>query len=365
MSGAMQYRVNRFRDSTVLPNRTHYRFFWEWLQYINSHPNLSVVEAGTGTTSHGAAIPAQWLSWDGIVDPSTLTPALDSNSWVVFRADNADPLLNGGGTMQWEAKIQVSATAYSDPSGTDYGKNGQINIVVLRSCPAGGWTGTPTWDFAPIGGEESSLDQAIYQGQNLDYYLDIVGDDDTLFWRGAAGEFPTDDPPSRSKGGYLGMTQRRSADITWPFFMMCGRISDTGSGTGENAGNSRRDTNNYYAWARNYTLGDNMWPTYSVGRDGIRVTAHKIESWHRTISAYMSPFHYTGEDVLAQFMYCERQGLDRYDVLGELRFVMATDFSKAHSLVFGDSLDLIQFAFDSASYGGLVMPWKPGEVPIW
>lgn len=368
MSGVMNYRVNRVWDSTIQVNVSAARYFWEWLNFVNDHPGLTVVEVGTGTTSIGSTIPAEWLSWDGVTDPTTLSPnALDPNSWLVFAAVNADPALAGGGGMPWQAKVQVAfgGTVYDDPSGTDYGHDGDTDVVVFRSSPAAGWTGSTTWNFVPGSGEETSPDMVAYEGQNKDFYLDLVGDDDTLFWKGATGDFPTDDPLTRSRSGYLGMINRRSASISWPFWMTMGKMYDATQGSGEGqATNSKRaatTARSVWAWDKDQWY----WPSWSLGRDDTGVAIHRVDAWHQTLLSNLGPNMYTGDDVLPGLLLAELEPLDRYDILGELRFLVATDFSYGHHTVFGDNADLIQFCEFATSYSGIAMPWEPSTVPIW
>jgi len=364
MSGTMQYRVNRVWDSTIQPNVSPARFLWEWLNFINDHPGLTVVECGTGTTSHGSSIPVEWLSWDGVADPSTLSPTpFLPNSWVVFRAVNADALLDGGGGMPWEAKVQGTwgGTNYDDPSVTDYGQDGNADRVVLRSSPAGGWTGASVFDFSPNTGEAVSQDMAIYSGADKDFWLDLVGDDDTLFWKGAAGDWPTDDPKARSRGGYLGMFQRRSPAIKWPFWMTAGQILDATAG-GSYPVNSKRTTNGYYVWAPNYSWN---WPSFSLGRDDTAVQGHRCDTWSYVVINAMNPCIYTGEDVLPAILIRENATPDYYDVLGELRFLVTVKNAYGQNTVLGSNGDLIQICVDHASYGGIAMPWPSGVIPSW
>jgi hypothetical protein len=360
MSGIYQYGVNRAWTNATFPNVSAVRFFWEWLDYVNSHVGLTVLETGSGTTSHGASIPASWLAWDGTTDPALLAPVLQPNSWMVFQAPNADPALAGGGTTPWEAKVQMTynAVAYSDPSGVNYGYNGQLDVVVLRTSPGGGWTTGPTWDFVP-GATPLSQDFRIFQGQSADYFFDIVGDDDTLFWKGSAGSPPA---LNRSRGGYLGMYTRSRSAVSLPFLTMAGNIQNISGATGDRAFNSRLTTNDYYQWNYNY---NSQWPSFSPGRDNTAVTAHWLDTYVLDISTGISPYIYTGEDVLMSIMLREDKTPDYYDVLGELRFLLVTDTSRAQHTVFGTNLEFIEFCYNSGVSGGVAMPWDPGVVPVW
>ena len=126
MTGALRYRVNREWDNSIFSGISPFRFFWEWLHFIEDHSGYEIVEVGTGASSHGTQIPSEWLLWDGTSSPHLLSPIpLTDNSWIVFRSLFSDSLLNGGGTMMWEAKMQVTGgTSYADPSGNNYGLNG-------------------------------------------------------------------------------------------------------------------------------------------------------------------------------------------------------------------------------------------------
>lgn len=372
MSGSIQYRVNRQWDSTINATAAAARFFWEWLHFVNDHTGLAIVEVGTGTTSHGAVIPLEWLAWNGSDDPTTLAPiALNSNSWIVFRAIYAEPLLNGGGTTPWEAKIQMTlGTAYADPSGTDYGLNGQTHQVILRASAAAGWTGNPTWDFVPGGGQEASEDIRIFgyttSQAGKDYNLDIVADDDTVWWRGAAGEWPGDTKEDRSRGGYLGMIARRNSDITWPFYAMANPLNDI-------ANSGSIDTRE---WGRHSEFSDyglfnykdenlNAY-TYSVAYDNTRVTSHRADPWHLNAISYMNPYHYTPDNILPQMLLLQYDtGNGYFGIIGEMRGLVVTPPSIGFSVVFGANDDYIQSGARAASYGGIGMPWPTGISPIW
>lgn len=370
MSGILQYRVNRGWDSTIQTNVTPARFFWDWLHFINDHSGYQIVEVGTGTTSHGVVAPAQWLAWDGTTDPTTLTPPMTNNSWFVFRALYADALLNGGGTMQWEAKIQMTlGSAYADPSGTDYGFNGVTYHVILRTCPAAGWTGTPTWDFAPGGGQEASRDLRLMgytiSQANTDYNLDIVGDDDTIWWRGVSGNYPVSNKSHAARGGYLGMISRRNSDITWPFIALIGPVhSGTNGSSGGDMLLSRHSAFTDYG-VFNYKREDLQWPSYSMGHDDTRVETHRADVWSLNAISYMNPFHYTGEGVYPRMTLMQFEQPDQYAIIGEFRGYVTTPTSIGFGVVFGANSDLIQTGAYGDTYGGIAMPWPSGVAPIW
>lgn len=370
MSGTLKHRVNRGWDSTTQAGVAAARFFWDWLHFINIHTGLAVVEVGTGTTSHGTTIPTEWLGWNGVDNPTTLSPIpLDSNSWIVFRAIYADPLLNGGGTMQWEAKLQMTmGTAYDDPSGIDYGLDGQTHNVVLRACPAGGWTGSGTWDFIPAMSQPSQdfrLFGYTSSQADKDYVLDIVGDDDTIWWRGAAADFTGDSKEDRVRGGYLGMINRRNADITWPFFVMAGPLCDLSSSrTTDGMIFSRHSEFTEYGLF-NYEFGNLRWRTYSLGFDNIKVGTHRVDVWHLNTLSYMTPYHFTDEGIYPRMLLLQYEQPNHFAIIGEFRGYVVTPTSIGFSVVFGDTLEYIQIGAYPATYGGFAMPWPTGISPIW
>lgn len=364
MSGTIQGRVNRFWDSTTRVNTSPAAWFWEWLHFVNDHPGMTIVEAGTGTTSHGSAIPPAWLSWDRTTDPGALSPPLAGNSWVVFRAVNADPLLGGLGGMQWECKIQYTdGTAYVDPSGTDYGKNGGTHMVVLRAAPYGGWTGSPTWDFVAPAGEALPPDFRLYEGQDDDFYLDLVGDDDTIVWKGATCDVPTDDPRLYSRGGYLGMIVRRSPNIEYPFFVMAGPLTDENEYLGDRSINSRDTASSFFVWR--YTAGSIDWPTFSIGADKTACTKHLMNFPSPTMAQIMAPNPWNGKRNFFGGILREKQAPNHWSVMGQLRFFWGTDYSYVTHTLVGDNDDLIQICEAATTHGGILMQWPAGVLPIW
>ena len=373
MSGAFRYQVNHRWRSATLANVASARFLWEWLQFVNSHTGMSVIEVGTGTTSHGAAIPASWLSWDGTVDPTTLTPSMDSNSWIVFEAINADPLLNGGGTTPWQAKIQMTLSAgYSDPSGTDYGMNGVTGQCVLRASATGGWVGSPTWDFAPVYGEGSDDIKLLGIGTtpylNRDYFLDIVGDDDTIWWRGSIGDVSRE-PKSMSRGGYIGMIERYYSMIDYPFIAFANPLNDNSRGLNYDRGAfSRVFSVNYYAYSvfDSHNAGLNAY-SYSLSYDGTKMTFHVADNWRDYMIRKIWKYHYSdGKLIMLPTLIRHYQAPDYYDIFGFLRGYRHVPSLIGTSTLLGQNLEYIQICVqDDILYGGVVMPWEPGVVPIW
>ena len=131
MSGDYRTRENRVWDDTIQNNVAPFRFFWEFVTFVNNHTGFTVLAYGTDTTQSGTTIPASWLAWDGVT-----APPFSDKDWFVFRADNASTLLNGNGNYQWEAKIQVvntSGTNFTDCSGINYGLTTEDQFRVIEN----------------------------------------------------------------------------------------------------------------------------------------------------------------------------------------------------------------------------------------
>lgn len=373
MSGALRYRVNRRWIPSIFANVSPARFFWEWLHFINDHTGLTVIEVGTGTTSHGTSIPASWLSWDATVSPTTLTPAMDSNSWIVFEAVNADPLLNGGGTTPWQAKIQMSlSSGYADPSGTNYGMNGNVGQVALRASATGGWVGSSTWDFSPgygtASGDMKMFGSLTTSYLDYDYYLDIVGDDDTLWWRGCSMTYVTNGTPrQRPRGGCMGMINRYNSSIAYPFFVYVTPINT----------NNRASNTDRWAFTRiesllyKYSIFDiydaNVGGyTYSLGYDGSRVSSHRSENWKKFMVRKIWKSHFSNKLIMLSTLIRQYASPDYYDIYGTLRGYLSVPPVIGTSTLLGSNLEYIQICCeDDLNDGGVLMPWEPGVIPIW
>lgn len=370
MSGTFTHRVNRSWDMSQ-PNISAGVFFWEWLHYINDHAGMSFIGYGTGKTQSGTTPPASWLDWNPTTTP---TPPFSDNSWFVFNADNADPLLDGGGSKQWQAKIQMTlATAFDDcnVADTDYDWEATTYSVVMRASATGGWDSTPL-DFAPGGGEEASLNFSLFNGLNKMFVLDIIGDDDTLFWRGSAFITTVSNAPARSRGGYLGMLQRRAGFISNPFFFTAGRLEDIASGTKYRALNWCYTNNNYqYQWQLggaefgDENGNDGKWPSYSLWHDGTAVTNHKHDTWDANNLPRLTPDNVTGEDVVLGIKVAQWKPPVKYTVLGEFRLIAKTAYQFGHSQLFGSNSEWLQFCYEGDANSGIGMMWPQGETPIW
>lgn len=354
MSGAIVHSVNNLWSTASQANVSPAVFFHMWLEYLDSHTGLDVVDAGVGASSLGPGIPAGWLSWTRLV----AVPWAD-NAWVVVRATNADALLNGGGSNPWHVKIQyTSATAYADPSGTNYGKNGATQSVVMRANAKGTWVSSPTFDFS-TGGAPTGQDMAIYFGQNECIRLDIYGDDDTIIWRDTAFDLADgiDVQYDQLKSGYLGMFVRRSTDVVEPFFAWMGRCYD-GTGAGEDAKGSRSA-----AWLSDTVL---YWPSYSISRDGTtRVTAHSLLVWDNSYMSQIWQYAWDSDILMPALVLTQYQSPDNYANLGELRWLFPTSNLIGRGVVFGTLSDYLNMEDESATRGGFAMAWPAGVTPDW
>jgi len=344
-----------------MANRSAAAFFWNWLKYIDSHSGLVWKGYGTGKSQSGVTPPAGWLSWN----PASVDPVpWGDNSWVVFEAENADPLLNGGGGMPWQCKLQTTlATAFDDCNAADidYGKEGSTYAVCGRVCATGGWNET-TLDFTPIGGEEGSDNHLWWGGDsssglNEYFNLEIVGDDDTIVWNGAGYDTPgyPEQTAWQNRNGYLGMIQRRSSVITYPFYYQCGRLGDISYGAGEREWNRKNE-----AW-----YWDAPWPSYSLWKDGTKVTTHWQDTWDGTTLTHISRHVESGEDVILSCLLAQWQAPSKFAIIGEYRLLGAVGFDWGYHEVRGTDPQWFQFCYDPAAEGGMAMRWPVGEIPIW
>lgn len=353
MSGDLQYRVNRSWANVTQPNISHFRYFWEYLNFINSHPNFSIIAYGTGALQQGTSTPTAWLSWD---DP----PPMASNAWFVFRADNASIGLNGLGNYRWECKIQVAdETEFDDPSGNDYGKESDANgIICSRLSAKGGWNGG-SLDFAPSGGEDSGDNNALFKGKAIDFYSHIVGDDDTMFWLGRPGipDF------HRQRGGYLGMTVRRNSSILNPCISMVGAISTAAEATYGEDSHICKDTGTSHQFSFG-SSSNSRWPTYHLSRDNITAIKGggkiRLNTWNKEIVQNMGTFKATSEELILSMRISEYSTPDDHNVLGQLRLIGSCGIIIGEGVVFGTNSDWMQIGHAPGTYGGIAMRWPTG-----
>jgi len=362
MSGTFTHRVNRGWAKTF-PNITAAVFFWEFLKYFDSHAGFVFVGYGTGKTALGTEPPLSWKNWD---PTASGTPPMGDNSWFVVEAENSDALLDGGGSNPWQIKLQMTlSTGFDDcnVADVDYGYEGGTYRVCIRSNAMGGWSNT-SLNFEPTGGEESSDNYGMMWGQDENYYLDIIGDDDTIFWKGSC--FDTTEYLQQSRGGYVGMLRRRSSSIANPFFMKIGQVQDSGSGANNLALNGRNTTNANFEWAAdgywNYGV---RWSSYSVWSDGARVTSHHQDCWDIDSLPDVTWDPANSEDIVPAMLVSQEQLPDKHAVIGEYRLIGATFTRYSQHTVFGTSLEWIEICYQPETYGGIAMRWPVGVVPIW
>jgi len=372
MSGTFTHRVNRLWDASVQANMSVPAFFWEWLNYVKNHLGLNFVAYGVGKTQTGVTPPASWIDdFDPETDPNPYT----DNSWFVFEATNADNLLDGGGSNPWQCKIQMTtSTGFDDcnVADIDYDEETQTWCVCMRSSCCGGWVGSGTLDFQPSGGEEISNNVRIFYGQNVSYILDIIGDDDTLFWDGAAFTGSLSNADARTRGGYLGMIVRRSSVIDYPFLMTVGRISDAVAGAEDLAINRCSSSANHQwqkvAGTTALTPGYCRWMTYTLWKDGTKIEGHNVHAhdcWHPADMNKITPDPATGDIVIPACLVSQWVDPDKYAIIGELRLIGTTGYEFDHGVVVGTNADWRQFCYNATVDSGMLMMWPAGVTALW
>lgn len=373
MSGTFTHRVNRLWDVLHQTDMSVPAFFWEWLKYVQDHAGLSFVNYGTGKVISGSTTPP--AAWIDDFDPETDPNPYGDNSWFVFQADNADPLLDGGGGMPWQAKIQMTTTTGFDDcnvADVDHGEEGTTWCVCIRCSVGGGWDAVTDLEFEPVGGEDISQNHVMMTGQNVNYILDIIGDDDTIFWDGACFSGALSNADSRSRGGYLGMLIRRSDVITYPFLMTIGRMYDGGPNTERNAINrcSQDDDSQWERVAGTTSLSPGFfrWPTYTLWKDKTKIEGaniHAHDCWHPDDLWRMTPDPATGDMVIPACLAAQYQNPNKYAILGELRLIGATAFEFDHGVVVGTDSNWRQFCYNATVDSGMLMQWPQGVTAIW
>jgi hypothetical protein len=353
MSGDLQYRVNRSWLDSTQANVAHKHFFWDFLHFINDHVSMNIIAYGTGTTQEGSSTPTSWLTWD---DPAPMS----SNAWFVFEANLASEYLNASGSLKWQCKIQVAdESSFDDPSGSDYGKEGDSNaIVCLRLSVDGGWN-SGTLDFEPISGSGTGNNHAIFKVKNIDYYCHFIGDNDTLWWTGrpSIGTF------SQNRGGYLGIINRRTSDIVKPCISMVGAISNAVEASyGEDA-HICKDTSFNHQFS--YGATNSQWPSHHLATDGLTsidgTGKLRLESWNVEILQNMGVYKYTNESYVLRILLAEYVVPDNCNVLGELRLIGACGIGHGEGTLFGTDNDYMQIAHSPDTFGGIAMQWPIGQ----
>jgi hypothetical protein len=364
MSGDYITKENIIWLNATQANVAPFRFFQKWVQYINSKPNFTVLGYGTGASQTGTTLPSSWLLWDGVT-----APPFSDQDWFVFRADKASTLLNGNGNYQWEAKIQVANTngvALADCSGSPYGLTDD-QTVAIRCAPHGGWAGPGTLDFVPTDGSDISNNYAMYYEDGLDFYLHILGDDDTIRWAGIAGPLDYD----FERGGSIGMVNPRDSETGDPFVMIVGRVCVTAPSTGRLAKFAKGPSTSDHFYTQTSRSAPALgWPAFMLDKDGLTgKTAYKIcqlgDDWARNCGKY----RYTtpNKDLLWQMRIGIWEAPDSYQIVGGLRYISAINGSRAEGVVFGANADQIQLSnsTDAASHGGIAVKWPAGVAPAW
>ena len=230
----------------------------------------------------------------------------------------------------------------------------------------GGWVGSPTFDFAPSGGEDQSPDFLVQYNADSDFYLDIVGDDDTIVWRTAGiADISVSDPYARVRGGYCGMINRQSPNITYPFIFMAGACADAGAGSTYNALAGKDTGSASYNFQRYTTYNTMRWPSYSLWKDGSAVVAHRMEPYYRDSINRMRLYHYTNEDLLPAIRLGQWESPDHFAIIGEFRMYVAVGSDKGEGQLHGNNNEWLQFCYQSTTHGGVSMRWPQGVTPLW
>lgn len=356
MSGTLRHRVNQYwscSTNSIAPSV----FFWHFLNFVNDHPNLDFKGYGTGKAASGVTPPAGWINWDPDTTP---TPPMSDNSWFVFEAVNADNALDGGGLNPWQAKIQfTNSTGFDDcnVADADYTQEGTTYICCMRVSVTGGWDNVTALDFVV---SEDISNNYIVLKESLDgkFFLDIVGDDDTIWWNGACFDGGFAESGSRSRGGCVGMYTRRSSIVDYPFFFMARALEDT--------------TANIFTCVNSWNFpGDRPannieFPNFSLWNDGTAITVHRLETWNDDARYWMTKDYVTGGDVvLGCLLHAADSSSNRYAILGEIRLFGSTWREYAQGTLVGESSDWKQVCYQAESYGGMLMKWPPGIAPIW
>lgn len=369
MSGLFTHRVNRVWSKTFAGISAAV-YFHEWLKFFSEHPGFSFVAYGTGKSQTGEEPPSTWVDWDPTL--SGTVPWSD-NSWFVVNADKASNELSGSGQNQWQAKFQTTqSTGFDDcnVADTDYDWEGTTYCNCLRASKFSGWDET-LLDFAPSGGEAASHNFNIDQGSNDIFGLDIISDDDSIFWRNArvTSSLTTEGPP-RSRGGYLGMLIRNNASVN-PFLLAAGRNFNEIWNYGYRSVNSCHDNNpGYYSWHSTSVIWDGTtlsysWPSYSIGRAGNEIRRHRIETFPKTDIARMSWSPGYGEIINWGMRVAQWLPPDDYAIIGQLRFLASIGYQHGHGVRYGDDLEWLQFTYQGDTNTGIGMKWPVGVVNVW
>lgn len=366
MGGNYQTRENRVWLDSTQNNVAPFRFFWEYMNFIEDHTNMNVIAYGEGTSQLGTSLPTSWLAWDGII-----SPPMNNQAWFVFEASVASVYLNGNGDYKWQAKIQVvndSTVLFSDCSGINYGLTTEDQLVAIRCSPHGGWAGPTTLDFVPSSGSDISDNYAMFYEDGIDFRVHFFGDDDMLHWEGIGGSPANYDI---ERGGYIGMVNRRDDQVDDPFIMMIGRIGDDAAATGRLAKFSKgiSTTSQFYTITTEATASSG-WPAYMLSRDGTtEVNNYKIDQdgdyWAKACGDYQ--YKTPNEKITWAMVVAMWETPNEYQELGELLYIYSTSGVLSEGTVFGEDLDFIELSnnTDGTARGGIAVKWPDGESPLW
>jgi hypothetical protein len=359
MSGTMQYRVNRsWFDATQVDVGFH-RLWADFLAFFDAHPEFEIDSYGTGKVEAESGL-AAWVAWAN--GDGSGAPPFGDNSWFVATAQKASATLNGDGSRQYQAKFQfTSATAFDDCNVADVehgsGTEGTTHIMFVRFSPDGGWVGPGTLDFVAVTASDNMIvaDHAL---SDINYYLHIRGDDDTVVWEGQLEDKVTPLPSYiRQRGGMLGETVRRNANHDKPELAIVAPMTD-GNGYDLKRGWNEAATAIFNAPQQGSTV-----PTFSLAADDSEVTQHRFLAGHDGMGANADllfnggPDPWTGDD---EFLGIDvRQDHQEHNsILGQLRLWQAAGNHVSEGSLYGDGTRL-SVGRDTATRGGIASPW-PG-----
>lgn len=118
---------------------------WEMASFFSASANFAIIDsysAAAGGRYKGDPITGGGPMWASKLDVSA------TNAWFIIES------IGSPTSPQWQAKIQWTnnTTGFADPSGVDYGFEGQTYKVLIRFAPNGGWNLADTNpDFNPTG----------------------------------------------------------------------------------------------------------------------------------------------------------------------------------------------------------------------
>jgi hypothetical protein len=340
--------------------------FTEFLKYFNSHSNFDFAGYGTGSSQTGTTPPSSWRTWEYRSD----SVPFGDNSWFVVNATSASKGMDGSGDYQWQAKFQVTqSSSFDDCSGSDYGFEGDTYTLCCRSSADGGWN-SGTCDFSPASGADASDNYRVCAGDTVDTIIDIVGDDDTVFWRTmvSEGAWSVND---YCKQGYLGIYRRRSSHITKPFFMMVGASYHGYAGEGtDGSRNAANESTTGYNWLPQKAFD---WPTYSLASDGTtKITSHWKGFRYAWTYWRSTEYRYGDYKLFWRIPIREYESPNDYNYLGELSLLIQTDHTIGRSTVIDiDDSDIsesgcyLQFCDSVGEWTGVAMKYPSGVNNLW